>query len=217
MALFVTLLTVINHKVVGGIDAAVWVMSGMLAFFMFRRCAQQGVDAIGANLALYTYRQVRPVDTILVRAILEGVLMLLVSTILFLGGLLLGLPALPDDPLQVILAVFGLWLFGIGFGLVLSVPKELIPEFSHVYGFIMMPLYFISGVVFPISNVPLPYRDWLMLNPIVHGLEATRQGFSVYYHAVPELDLSYLFGCSVFLIFFGLVLQLRFAQRMIAK
>lgn len=217
IAFLTFVMTVIRHRVVGGIDAVLWVVSGLIAFFFFRRTTNQSVSAVNANSALFAYRQVRPVDTVLVRAFLEGGLMLLVSLIVFLSAAFLGIDVWPNDPMYVFGAVASLWLFGLGIGLIFSVATELIPEIERVFKFVMMPVYLVSGVIFPIAAVPMPYRDWLLLNPIVHGLEATRLGFAPYYHAVPELDLSYLATCALVCLFFGLALHQRFVQRLIAK
>ncbi|HJU70332.1 MAG TPA: ABC transporter permease [Paucimonas sp.] len=216
--LFLVLMyTVVRVRTVGGIDTAIWLMAGILAFFMFRRTSDHTMNAISANKALFAYRQVKPVDTVLVRAALEGFLMILVAIILFLGGGLFGLPALPVDPLAVLEAVFGLWLIGLGFGLVASVAIELIPELQKIIGVVMMPLYYISGVVFPIAIIPQPYRGYLLWNPLVHGMEAARLGFAPYYHSVPELSMAYLYGCALVSIFLGLALHVRFAGKMVAQ
>jgi capsular polysaccharide transport system permease protein len=121
---------------------------------------------------------------------------------------------LPAQPLAVLEAFFGLWLVGLGFGLVTSVAVELVPEIGRLLGFIMRPMFLLSGVIFPISAVPQPYRDWLMLNPVAHGLEAARLGFSSYYHAVPELSVAYIYGFALVTIFLGLALHRHFAVRL---
>ena len=217
IAVLTSMMTVIGHRVIGGIDTVLWIVSGLLAFFFFRRTTTQAANAVNANAALFAYRQVRPVDTVLVRAFLEGGMMLLISMIVFSTTALLGISVLPNDSMLFLGAIFGLWLLGLGVGLIFSVANELVPEIDQIFKFLMTPLYLASGVIFPIAMVPAPYRDWLLLNPIVHGLEATRLGFASYYHAVPELDLSYLYICSLVCIFFGLALHQRFNQRLIAK
>lgn len=217
MAFMVIIMTVIRHRVVGGIDSAVWVMVGMLAFFMFRRPAMQGLEGINSNRSLFAYRQVRPVDTVIVRAAMEGTLMLLVAFVVLGCATLFDKQVFPDDPLMVISSFLGLWLFGLGFGLICSVPNELIPEFGQLLKFIMMPLYLVSGAVFPIELVPYPHRDILMMNPIVHGVEGVRQGYADYYHAPAELSVMYLYAFAFVLIFLGLALHVRFVQRLIAK
>jgi capsular polysaccharide transport system permease protein len=209
--------TIIRVRTVGGIDTTLWLMTGMLAFFMFRRTGTQVMNAISANQALFTYRQVKPVDTLLVRGGLEGLLMIVVASILLAGAALFGHSVAPADPLAVIEAFLGLWLVGMGFGLVTSVASELVPELGRVINFVMMPLYMVSGVIFPLSAVPQPYRDWLMLNPVAHGLEAARLGFAPYYHAVPELSIAYIYGFALVSIFLGLALHRRFALRLVTQ
>lgn len=208
---------IIRMHVVGGVDAAVWLMVGLLAFFMFKRTAIQAQNAVNANQGLFAYRQVKPVDTVLVRAALEGFLMVLVTIVLLGGAGLFGLDIIPADPLAVLEAFFGLWLMGLGFGLMASVAIELVPELGKFLGLTMTPLYFLSGVIFPIADVPQPYRDWLLLNPVAHGLEAARLGFAPYYHAVPGLSMAYTYGLALLGIFLGLALHVRFATRLIAK
>ncbi|MDX8385997.1 MAG: ABC transporter permease, partial [Gallionella sp.] len=140
---------VIRMRAVGGIDVTLWLMIGLLAFLMFRHTATQAQNAVNSNKALFTYRQVKPVDTVLVRASLEGLLALLVAIILVGSATLFGVSALPQDPLSVLEAFLGLWLLGAGFGMVASVACVLIPELGKVIGFVMTPLYFASGVLFP--------------------------------------------------------------------
>lgn len=217
MAFMVFIFTSIGHRVVGGIDVVVWVIVGFSAFFTFRRSGTQGLNGVNANRALFTYRQVRPVDTVLVRALLEGLIMLLITVIILSGAALFGKSVLPDNPLVVFAAFFGLWLLGLGYGLVFSVPNELIPEFAQVFGFLQTPLYLISGIVMPIGALPHAYREWLQYNPILHGVELARVGYATYYHGDSELSMTYLYSCALVMVFFGLALQLRFVERLISK
>lgn len=217
VAYLMVIFAVIRVNAVGGIDTAVWIMVGLLAFFMFNRTGTQVMNAISANQALFAYRQVKPIDTVLVRSGLEGFLMTLVAGVLLAGAALFGHSAIPADPLAVFEAFVGLWLVGLGFGLVASVATELVPELGRVIKLIMMPLYMVSGVIFPIAVVPQPYRDWLLLNPVAHGLEAARLGFVQNYHAVPELNIAYLYGFALVSVFFGLALHRRFALRLITS
>jgi capsular polysaccharide transport system permease protein len=130
---------------------------------------------------------------------------------------LFGHSVVPADPLAVLEAFFGLWLVGMGFGLVTSVASELVPELGRVINFVMMPMFILSGVIFPLSALPQPYRDWLLLNPVAHGLEAVRLGFAPHYHAVPELSIAYIYGFALVSIFLGLALHRRFALRLVTQ
>lgn len=213
----VAIFSVIRVRNIGGIHTALWVACGMLTYFMFNRTAQQASHALSANQALFTYRQVKPVDTVLVRALVELFLMVLVTGAMLAGLSLVGIEAIPRDPLAVVEALTGMWLLGVGFGLVASVAGRLVNELERLLRFVMMPMYMLSGVLYPVAMVPQPYRDWLMLNPLAHGIEATRLGFAPYYHVVPELSIAYLYAWALVLVFVGLLLYRRFDQRLVMQ
>lgn len=211
------LFAVVRMQVVAGIETSVWVMAGLLAYFVFNRAMRHSMGAVVANAPLFTYRQVKPVDAVIVRAFLEGVLMLTVSMVLLFGAALAGLSVVPDDPLRVAEAVFGLWLLGLGGGMICSVAVTLTPDFGRVVELVFVPLYFVSGVIFPVNDIPPPFRDWILLNPVLHGVDAVRSGFATYYHALPEQSMAYLYGVALVLVFFGLSLHVRYSLRLATK
>lgn len=217
VVVLMTLFGFVFHRVVNGVDGAMFIMTGLLGFMFARNTATRCASAVSANTALFAYRQVLPVDTVFVRAALEGFLMLL-STLLLLGSAgLLGFQVIPHDPLTVLAAFTGLWLCGVGLGLVLSVVAELLPELGKLVRMAFIPLYFISGVMVPAMAIPQPYRAWAMVNPFLHGLESLRAGFFSRFHAAPEASLLYLYGFALVLIFFGLALHVRFSERLVAQ
>jgi capsular polysaccharide transport system permease protein len=209
--------TVIRVRLIAGIDSAIWIIVGMLAFFMYRRTAMQVMYAVESNQPLFAYRQVKPFDVAIMRATLEGFLMVIVSVIILIVAALCGRNALPHDPLLVAITLLGLWLFGVGYGLVASVLMVLIPETEHLLKILMMPLYLISGTIAPLVSIPQPYLGWLLFNPIAHGLELVRQGFGNEYYVMPDISLGYLYawaGCSLFM---GLALYRRFARQLVMQ
>lgn len=208
---------VIRMRVVGGLDTMVWLLAGMLPFILFRRTASQTSIAVDANQALFTYRQVKPVDTIFVRAGLEFFILTIVAAILFFGVAMIGHAVTPADPLTLIFAVFGMWLLALGWGLVASVGQALIPELENVNNMLMAPIYFVSGAIFPLSSLPTQYQEWLLYNPLAHGLEIIRHSFSPYYFAVPGTSMAYLYGFALCLLLLGLALHRHFALKLVTQ
>lgn len=98
----VLIFTVIRVRHIGGIETPLWIAIGMLVFMTFKRTVSQVQNAVDANSALFAYRQVRPSDVALVRAVLEGVTMLVISTAVFAVGGIFGWMALPAAPLLVL-------------------------------------------------------------------------------------------------------------------
>jgi capsular polysaccharide transport system permease protein len=206
--------TVIRMRTVNGIDTVMWLLTGILTFTVFKRVFAQTTKSVDANMSLFTYRQVKPIDTLMVRAILEAFIVFICGAILFFLVGLAGHDIWPTNPLQVMLAVFGLWIFALSWGMAASVAENLVPEFAQISKIVTTPMYVMSGTIIPLTRVRQPYQDFLMYNPIAHALELVRQGFSPYYHVADFTSMAYLYSWAVGLLFLGLILQRRFALRL---
>ncbi len=213
----VVMFTFVRMRTMSGIDIAVWLIVGVLFYNLFKNTSQQVKNGLGANQALFTYRQVKPIDALLVRAAMEASLSIVIIIIISFGATLFGIDLFPDDPLAVLIAFFGMWLMGLGWGLLCSVIFKLTPELGKVVDIITGPMYLLSGVILPIAHMPPFIREWLVYIPMAHGLEAARLGASSYYHAFPELDIAYLYEFALTTIFLGLGLHKRFARKLVTK
>lgn len=217
VAMMMLMFSTLRDRSLPGVEFALFLGIGVLGFHMFKGIAQRCIGAIESGKSMFTYRQVRPVDVGLVRCALEGVVQLVAALVLMLGVYLAGFDVIPVDPLMFLTALFLLWLFGTGFGLMLSVGSCLVPEIGRVMGVAFTPLYMTSGVFFRPEMAPPEYRDYLLLNPLVHGLESLRGAMFPAYHPYPDINLAYLAAAGVVVVFLGLALQVRFAQRLAAK
>ncbi|WP_049764303.1 ABC transporter permease [Polaromonas sp. JS666] len=208
------LFSTIRERNVSGVEFALFLAIGVMGFKQFTGTALRSAQAVSANTALLAYRQVLPVDTVLVRAVVEGLLLAFVTFVLLTGASLFGFHVLPDDPLKLIEAYGMLWLMGAGLGLILSVVNTLSPEVGKVVGLAFTPLYFLSGVLFSPVNIPPKFREVLLYNPIVHGLELARSAFFPGYHLVEGVSAGYLAWWTAGALLTGLVLQRRFEDRL---
>lgn len=212
----VTIFAFIRQREVGGMHVAIWLVLGVVVFSLFKRVVTQGMNAISSNRGLFTYPQVKPIDAIFMRVFLELFITTIVFFVIVLGLLLADIAIIPERFLTIVSAFFAMWLTGVGLALVFSAAVEMVDELSQLINFMMLPLYLASGVIFPIAQIPQPYRDYVLLNPLAHGVEAARAGFSSSYHAFPELDLNYLFSFSMIMLFIGLLLQHYFNRHLSA-
>jgi capsular polysaccharide transport system permease protein len=80
----------------------------------------------------------------------------------------------------------------------------------------MMPLYFLSGVIMPIKMIPHPYCDWLLVNPLVHGLELTRLGFFSNYHTL-DVSFDYLYAWVLASLALGMALYRVLETRLVTQ
>lgn len=194
-----------------------WLIAGLMGFMLVREGMLRGMGAIEGNQALFAYRQVQPIDPVLVRNFLEGALRSLVFLIFIGGGLMLGLDMYPDNAIRVMAAWLSLWSLGLGLGLVTSVAATLVPEIGKVIRMLSLPLMILSGVIIPLNSLPHWLLEYLMLNPIPHGLETLRLGFFEKYQVVHGTSMLYFWLFTLTLISMGLLMHLRFVDRLKAK
>lgn len=207
-----------DRSVEGVAEFAPFLLVGIMGFQVFRHTATRCMASIDAARSLFVYRQVKPVDTVLVRGLLEGVLQVFIFIVLLFAMFMWGYEeAMPHDGLVFVLAFVLMWMVGLGLGLVLSTGILLAPEFARLAGLVMLPLYFLSGVFYRPQLAPPEVREWLMLNPLLHGIEAMRAAMFPGYHMLPEVTLWYPAYFGLVLVFLGLALQLRFATRLAAQ
>jgi capsular polysaccharide transport system permease protein len=192
-------------------------IAGMMGFFLVREGMICGMGAIDANSSLFAYRQVSPIDPVLVRNFLEGMLRSFVFLIFIGGGLMLGLELYPDNAIRAIGSWLSLWCLGLGLGLITSVASTLVPEVGKIIRMLSLPLMILSGVIFPLNSMPHWLLEYLMLNPIPHGLEMLRLGFFENYHVVYGTSMLYFWLFTFTLIALGLLMHLRFSDRLKAK
>ena len=194
-----------------------WLIAGLLGFALVREGMIRVMGAVDANKSLFAYSQVQPVDPVLVRNFLEGALRSFVFLIFIGGGLMLGLDMYPDNAIRVLAAWLSLWSLWLGLGLVTSVAATLVPEIGKVVRMLSLPLLILSGVIMPLNSLPHWLLEYLMLNPIPHGLETLRLGFFENYKVVHGTSMLYFWLFTLTLISVGLVMHLRFVDRLKAK
>ena len=213
LGVLVVVYSALRVRHIAGIETAWWVTLGMLAFFLFQRTAMRSANAIDANKALFAYRQVKPVDTVLARCLLEGLTMVLVATLTVTVLMLVDVRLAIAEPAQLLAAAVSLWALGIGWALCMSVAVTLVPESGLALSLAGMGMMFASGVIAPIGALPEHWRTLLFLNPVAHDIEAVRASASPLYHPAPELSLGYLAVSALALVAAGLAVQLRFEAR----
>lgn len=205
-----------GHKI-GGADFIPWFICGLLGFYLFRENLMRSLGAVDANKALFAYRQVKPIDPVLIRCYLEGLLKSFVFLVFILVCSLIGVDLVPDHPLNALLIWSAIWIFGVGSGLTFSALSALVPEIGRVIRILSLPLLIISGAMVPLNYLPHHLQQLLLLNPIVHGIESLRLAFFSSYRSLADINMLYLWGWALGLTAFGLMLHLRYAMRLKAQ
>lgn len=205
IAVLLTVFVYIRHFAPPGLPTTIFLLTGIVPFLLFKSIALRIMEAVQGNRGLFGYRVIKPMDTFLARLLLEVVLYTVVFVLL--SGILRwwGVPVELYRPFEFFTVVALLSLMGFGLGILFCVIGETMPEVKPFIRIFFLPLYLLSGILFPISRLPAQYHELLLWNPVLHAVELSREAFFRGYETVSGINQAYLAEVTVVLLFAGLV------------
>ena len=152
-------------------------VTGYSSVLLWRNMPARCILAMEPNYGLLYHRNVRPIDIYLARLLLEAggagiAFVVLTLTFHFLGWL-----AMPEDVLEVVAAWLMLAWMGMGLAFfigALSEFSEMVEKLWHPFQYLLFPL---SGAAFLVDALPVQAQHYVLLLPMVHGVEMLREGF----------------------------------------
>lgn len=195
----------IREKISPSIPFVLFLTVGICAFFMVMRTMTKNMSVVESNKALFSYRNVKPIDAIIARSFLECCLyffcMTVFLTALAWSGVSINLSHIPFFLLTWVL----LYVFAIGMGMVTAVIGNFSAEIGKFISSLMIIFYFMSGIVFSINSVPVEFHAYFLWNPILHALDYLRWAVSPSY-STTYVSYQYFVECTVVVFFIGLLL-----------
>ena len=187
---------------------------GFLPFLFFKTICLQIVNGVNAAQGLLSYRQVQLMDVFTAKVMAYAVIQAVVFAIVLTGLAMFGFDVLPPRPLELI-AVLALTItLAFGLGLALAAIASLVPDARPLIQVMFMPLYFASGILFPITRFPDDWVAWLAINPVLHLVELTRVMALDGYEPMKYLSITYLVVLALTSTAIGLML---YRQRYLAR
>jgi len=179
-------------------------ITGYSSVLLWRNTVNRCIGGIPANVNLLYHRNVRVMDVMITRMLLEMVgatASFVTLTVVFFA---IEWVKPPSDILTVIAGWMMLAWFGGALALLVGSAaslSELVDRFWHPASYLLFPL---SGAAFMIDWVPRPMAEVLLWLPMIHAVELLREGYfgdTVRTHH----DMGYMAICNILLTFAGLV------------
>ncbi|SFR90645.1 ABC-2 type transport system permease protein [Halomicrobium zhouii] len=191
-----------------GVDYLQFLVPGMIGFTMLFGASFAGLSILSdQEVGFLKEILVAPISrtSIVLGRIAGGSTTALVQAVLIL---LLSIPLgfRPVSLLSLPLAFVFLVLIAVtfvGFGVALASQFSDSEGFNLVVQFVIFPIFFLSGAIYPISSLPGPVQFLALLNPLTYGVDGLRAvlvGTSAYPFAV---DLGALLFSSVVMVAAG--------------
>lgn len=166
-------------------------VTGYSCVLVWRNMPNRCVGALSPNLALLYHRNVKVLDVFVSRILLEAAGATISFTVLSIFYIALGWLDPPEDVLRVVEGWVMLIWFGAGLAILLGAlaeQSETVDKLWHPAAYLLFPL---SGAAFLVDAFPKQVQDWLLLLPMVHGVECVRDGYFGS-HFVAHYDLTYM-------------------------
>jgi ABC-2 type transport system permease protein/capsular polysaccharide transport system permease protein len=183
-------------------------LTGYSSVLLWRNMPGRCVGAVEPNASLLYHRNVRLLDVLVARVLLEGAGASLSFVFLTIFFRWIGWIDLPEDVLLVTAGYLMLAWFGISLGILVGALAEradLIEKLWHPITYLMFPL---SGAGFVVSSLPENFQSFVLWFPMVHGVEMVRAGF--FGSKVDAIySFQYMFIVNVMLTVLGLI-QVRY-------
>ncbi|MDM7458285.1 MAG: ABC transporter permease [Paracoccus sp. (in: a-proteobacteria)] len=192
-----------------GTNFAIFYATGVIPFMAYLDMSGKVAGSVRYSKAILSYPAVTFTDALIARIIFNAITQSIVSTLIF-TLIVVFLDTRTDPPvLQVALGLVMVFAIAIGVGVMNCFLFEAFIWWQSVWGILMRPLFLLSCIFFVYDTIPLPYRDWLWYNPLVHVVGHMRSAFYPSYTA-DYVSYVYVFGVSLFLIALGLALLVRY-------
>lgn len=194
------------------VPVVAFALTGYSSVLMWRNSVTRCSNAIHANLNLLFHRNVRVIDVMLARVVLEiggATASFMALGLVFVGGEWM---RMPRDMLPVLGGWFMLAWFGTALAITMgaaSAYSQMVERIWHPAAYLLFPL---SGAAFMVDWLPPAARDFVLVLPMVHAVEFLRQGFFgpvVDYH----YDMGYMAMCNLGLTLLGLWLVREAGER----
>jgi len=196
-------------------DFAVFLALNFTAFNMFKNIVIKSIASFKANKALFIYKQVKPIDTIIARSMVEVFITSIIMTIFLFLGFYFNFDMNVKDLSMVTLGFISLIVFSFSLGVFLAVLNVFIDSIGKLINFFMTALMFGSAVFYSIEILPVDLQKIMMYNPLANFMEMIH-GF--YFYALDDsfISYSYMFLWTLSLLYIGLWLYVKLEKRIIS-
>lgn len=191
----------------------VFFVFGAVPFFLFANCVARAQGIFESHKGLFNYRQIKPIDVILARCIIDSVMMLGVLLSFVAGWLWAGHELHIDDPLRLLAALGSLFVLGLSLGMTFEVLGTVFGDLKRIFNIAMRPLFIISGLFFTIDSIPEAHRALFTWNPILHCIDVARDAVLPGYESPGSL--AYAWICIATLLFTALASYRRYLYQLL--
>jgi len=194
---------------------AIFMAVGFIAFNMFKNILSSATGAFTANKGLFAYKQVKPIDTIVARVLVEMFITGIIILMFLFVGFLLQYDLKPENLLMIAAGYLWLVVFSFAVGLVVGIGNTFYLSIGKFVGIFSFMLLIFSAVFFPLESIPPEAQEILLYNPLVHFMEMIHANY-IYELDDRFVDYIYMLKWTITPLFIGMWLYVRLEKKIIS-
>jgi lipopolysaccharide transport system permease protein len=162
-----------NAQTTNPFQYAVVLFAGLNINTLFSECANRATTLIIENTS-FVKRVVFPLETLIWSTLGSGLFHLCVSTLVLLAISPLVMGHVPWTVVLFPVVVACFLPFVAGTVWLLASLGVYLRDLKQVVGIAAMAMMFLAPILYPMTLIPVPYREWLYLNPLTIIVEASQ-------------------------------------------
>jgi ABC-2 type transport system permease protein len=127
-------------------------------------------------------------------SLIQGILLIIITTLLGFE-----LPKITSLPLALLFMILITTTF-ISLGLIFASRMKDTQGFSLIVNFIVFPIFFLSGAIYPINNLPQIIKYLSYVDPLTYGVDGLRSALIGFSFIHPIIDLAILASFSLIMV-----------------
>lgn len=195
----------VRRTEISGVHVALFIAVAVVPFTIVSRSLASIASAIGSNQAYYNYPQVKPIDALIARFLLDMWLLAMgAAAIFFALDWFMGLHINLQNILPFVGVLVLAMALGFGVSLFTGTYSSLYESFSKVQSLFNRPLLLISAVFYTPNDLPAQARYFISWNPIAQLIEYARY-YALGIPLFPEASIVYPAVCALVALFLGFI------------
>lgn len=196
-------------------DYAVFLALNFTAFNTFKNIVNKSMGAFTANKGLFVYKQVKPIDTIIARSMVEVFISGIIILVFIMVGVYFDYDMNVKNLGMIFLGFIWLIIFSFSTALFLAVANTFLPSIKNIIGFIMYALMLGSALFYTVDMLAPELQTIILYNPLTHFMELMH-GSYFYTLDTKHVDYTYISFWTLSLLFIGLWLYTKLEKRIIS-
>lgn len=215
VSLFVVIKVFIFKSASDNFDFAVFITLSFVAFHLFQNIIVKSIGSFSANKGLFLYKQVKPIDTIFARLLVEVFIFCVIVILFICIGFYFGYDMNVKNLGMIIFGYLWLMIFTFSIGLSLALASIYMTSIKNIISITMTLLMFASAIFYRIDTLSPELQHILLYNPLVHFMEMLH---GYYFYALDDryVDYEYMFLWTIGPLFPALWSYIKLEHRIIS-